>query len=214
MKKVVILISGRGSNMEAIVRAQIAGAQIAAVISNRPDAAGLSFAAAHGIAAQIVDHKDYPSREAFDAALAATIDAHEPDLVVLAGFMRVLTDGFVSHYAGRLLNIHPSLLPSFPGLHTHRRALEAGVRVHGTTVHFVTPTLDCGPIVIQAVVPVLPGDDEAALAARVLEQEHRIYPQAVRWFVEGRLSLGADGRVQVRSETASPAGWTVPPVEA
>lgn len=214
MKKVVILISGRGSNMEAIVRAQIAGAQIAAVISNRPDAAGLGFAAAHGIAAQIVDHKDYPSREAFDAALAATIDAHEPDLVVLAGFMRVLTDGFVSHYAGRLLNIHPSLLPSFPGLHTHRRALEAGVRVHGTTVHFVTPTLDCGPIVIQAVVPVLPGDDEAALAARVLEQEHRIYPQAVRWFVEGRLSLGADGRVQVRSETASPAGWTVPPVEA
>jgi len=214
MKKVVILISGRGSNMEAIVRAQIAGAQIAAVISNRPDAAGLSFAAAHGIAAQIVDHKDYPSREAFDAALAAAIDAHEPDLVVLAGFMRVLTDGFVGHYAGRLLNIHPSLLPSFPGLHTHRRALEAGVRVHGTTVHFVTPTLDCGPIVIQAVVPVLPGDDEAALAARVLEQEHRIYPQAVRWFVEGRLSLGADGRVQVRSETASPAGWTVPPVEA
>lgn len=214
MKKVVILISGRGSNMEAIVRAQIAGAQIAAVISNRPDAAGLGFAAAHGIAAQIVDHKDYPSREAFDAALAATIDAHEPDLVVLAGFMRVLTDGFVSHYAGRLLNIHPSLLPSFPGLHTHRRALEAGVRVHGTTVHFVTPTLDCGPIVIQAVVPVLPGDDEAALAARVLEQEHRIYPQAVRWFVDGRLSLGADGRVQVRSETAGPAGWTVPPVEA
>ena len=214
MKKVVILISGRGSNMEAIVRAQIPGARIAAVISNRPDAAGLGFASAHGIAAQIVDHKDYPSREAFDAALAATIDAHEPDLVVLAGFMRVLTDGFVSHYAGRLLNIHPSLLPSFPGLHTHRRALEAGVRVHGTTVHFVTPTLDCGPIVIQAVVPVLPGDDEAALAARVLEQEHRIYPQAVRWFVEGRLSLGADGRVQVRSETASPAGWTVPPVEA
>ena len=214
MKKVVILISGRGSNMEAIVRAQIPGAQIAAVISNRPDAAGLGFAAAHGIAAQIVDHKDYPSREAFDAALAATIDAHEPDLVVLAGFMRVLTDGFVSHYAGRLLNIHPSLLPSFPGLHTHRRALEAGVRVHGTTVHFVTPTLDCGPIVIQAVVPVLPGDDEAALAARVLEQEHRIYPQAVRWFVEGRLSLGADGRVEVSSETASPAGWTVPPVEA
>jgi len=214
MKKVVILISGRGSNMEAIVRAQIPGARIAAVISNRPDAAGLGFAAAHGIAAQIVDHKDYPSREAFDAALAATIDAHEPDLVVLAGFMRVLTDGFVSHYAGRLLNIHPSLLPSFPGLHTHQRALEAGVRVHGTTVHFVTPTLDCGPIVIQAVVPVLPGDDEAALAARVLEQEHRIYPQAVRWFVDGRLSLGADGRVQVRSETAGPAGWTVPPVEA
>jgi len=126
----------------------------------------------------------------------------------------VLTDEFVSRYAGRLLNIHPSLLPSFPGLHTHRRALEAGVRVHGTTVHFVTPTLDCGPIVIQAAVPVLPGDDESALAARVLVQEHRIYPQAVRWFVEGRLSLGADGRVRVRDEAASPAGWTVPPVEA
>mgnify|MGYP000845663099 FL=1 len=214
MKRVVILISGRGSNMEAIVRAQIPGAQIAAVISNRPDAAGLEFAARHAIAAEIVDHKAYASREAFDADLARTIDAHAPDLVVLAGFMRVLTDEFVSRYAGRLLNIHPSLLPSFPGLHTHRRALEAGVRVHGTTVHFVTPTLDCGPIVIQAVVPVLPGDDEAALAARVLEQEHRIYPQAVRWFVEGRLSLGADGRVEVSSETASPAGWTVPPVEA
>ena len=214
MKKVVILISGRGSNMEAIVRAQIPGAQIAAVISNRPDAAGLGFAAGHGIAAQIVDHKDYPSREAFDAALAATIDAHEPDLVVLAGFMRVLTDGFVSHYAGRLLNIHPSLLPSFPGLHTHRKALEAGVRVHGATVHFVTPTLDCGPVVIQAVVPVLPGDDEVTLSARVLVQEHRIYPQAVRWFVEDRLTLSEAGRVQVRGEAAGPAGWTVPPVEA
>ena len=214
MKNIVILISGRGSNMEAIVRAQIPGARIAAVIANRPDAAGLAFAAAHAIPAIVVDHKAYPSREAFDAALAESIDALAPDLVVLAGFMRVLTDGFVARYAGRLLNIHPSLLPSFPGLHTHQRALEAGVRVHGTTVHFVTPTLDCGPIVIQAVVPVLPGDDEAALAARVLEQEHRIYPQAVRWFVDGRLSLGADGRVQVRSETTSPAGWTVPPVEA
>ena len=213
MKKIVILISGRGSNMEAIVRAQIPGAQIAAVISNRPDAAGLAFAASHGIAAQVVDHKAYPSREAFDAALAETIDAHQPDLVVLAGFMRVLTDGFVGRYNGRLLNIHPSLLPSFPGLHTHQRALEAGVRVAGTTVHFVTPALDCGPIVIQAVVPVLEGDDEAALAARVLVQEHRIYPQAVRWFVDGRLSLTADGKVRVADEPAGPAGWTVPPVE-
>ncbi len=213
MKKIVILISGRGSNMEAIVRAQIPGAKIAAVISNRPDAAGLQFAASHGIAAQVVDHKAYPSREAFDAALAETIDDHQPDLVVLAGFMRVLTDGFVGRYNGRLLNIHPSLLPSFPGLHTHRRALEAGVRVAGTTVHFVTPTLDCGPIVVQAVVPVLDGDNEAALAARVLVQEHRIYPQAVRWFVENRLSLTADGKVRVTNELTGPAGWTVPPVE-
>lgn len=214
MKNIVILISGRGSNMEAIVRAQIPGARIAAVISNRPDAGGLAFAASHGIPTRVVDHKAYPSREAFDAALADSIDALAPDLVVLAGFMRVLTDGFVSRYSGRLLNIHPSLLPSFPGLHTHQRALEAGVRVHGTTVHFVTPTLDCGPIVIQAVVPVLPGDDEDALAARVLVQEHRIYPQAVSWFVADRLSIDAAGRVDVRAESAGPTGWTVPPVEA
>lgn len=213
MKKIVILISGRGSNMEAIIRAQIPGAEVSAVIANRPDAAGLAFAVDHGIVTQVVDHKAHPSREAFDAALAGAIDAHRPDLVVLAGFMRVLTDAFVEHYAGRLLNIHPSLLPSFPGLHTHRKALEAGVRVHGATVHFVTPTLDCGPVVIQAAVPVLPGDDETALAARVLEQEHRIYPQAVRWFVEGRLSL-VNGRVLVQDEPAEPRGWTVPPVEA
>lgn len=213
MKKIVILISGRGSNMEAIIRAQIPGAEVSAVIANRPDAAGLAFAVDHGIVTQVVDHKAHPSREAFDAALAGAIDAHRPDLVVLAGFMRVLTDAFVEHYAGRLLNIHPSLLPSFPGLHTHRKALEAGVRVHGATVHFVTPTLDCGPVVIQAAVPVLPGDDEAALARRVLEQEHRIYPQAVRWFVDGRLTL-TDGRVLVQGERAQPGGWTVPPVEA
>ena len=213
MKKLVILISGRGSNMEAIVRAQIPGAEVSAVIANRPDAEGLAFAVDQGIVTQVVDHKAYPSREAFDAALADAIDAHRPDLVVLAGFMRVLTDAFVTRYAGRLFNIHPSLLPSFPGLHTHRKALEAGVRVHGATVHFVTPTLDCGPVVIQAAVPVLPGDDEAALARRVLEQEHRIYPQAVRWFVDGRLTL-TDGRVLVQGERAQPGGWTVPPVEA
>lgn len=213
MKKLVILISGRGSNMEAIIRAQIPGAEVSAVIANRPDAAGLAFAVDQGIVTQVVDHKAYPSREAFDAALADAIDAHRPDLVVLAGFMRVLTDAFVTRYAGRLLNIHPSLLPSFPGLHTHRKAIEAGVRVHGATVHFVTPTLDCGPVVIQAAVPVLPGDDEAALARRVLEQEHRIYPQAVRWFVDGRLTL-TDGRVLVQGEGALPGGWTVPPVEA
>jgi len=199
--------------MEAIIRAQIPGAEVSAVIANRPDAEGLAFAVDQGIVTQVVDHKAYPSREAFDAALADAIDAHRPDLVVLAGFMRVLTDAFVTRYAGRLFNIHPSLLPSFPGLHTHRKALEAGVRVHGATVHFVTPTLDCGPVVIQAAVPVLPGDDEAALARRVLEQEHRIYPQAVRWFVDGRLTL-TDGRVLVQGERAQPGGWTVPPVEA
>ncbi len=214
MKKIVILISGRGSNMEAIVRAQIPGAAIAAVIANRPDAGGLEFAASHRIPTFVVDHKAYPSRDAFDAALADAIDAHAPDLVVLAGFMRVLTDAFVVRYSGRLLNIHPSLLPSFPGLATHRKALEAGVRVHGATVHFVTPALDCGPIVIQAAVPVLPGDDEARLAARVLAQEHRIYPQAVRWFVDGRLGFADGGAVTVRGEQDGPAGWTVPPVEA
>lgn len=189
MKSIVILISGRGSNMEAIVRAAIPGARIAAVISNRPNAAGLAFAAAQGIATAVVDHSNYPDRASFDAALAETIDRHTPDLVVLAGFMRVLTADFVRHYEGRLINIHPSLLPSFTGLHTHRRALEAGVRVHGTTVHFVTAELDCGPIIIQAAVPVMDGDDEAALAARVLVHEHRIFPQAVRWIVEGRVSI-------------------------
>lgn len=212
MKNVVILISGRGSNMEAIVRAGIPGARIAAVIANRPEAGGLAFARAQGIAAELVDHKQFPSREAFDAALAEAIDAHAPDLVVLAGFMRLLTDDFVGRYAGRMLNIHPSLLPAFTGLHTHARALAAGVRLHGATVHFVTPTLDDGPIVIQAAVPVLPGDDEASLAARVLAQEHRIYPQAVRWFVEDRLQL-VDGRVALREEGASPDGWCVPPLE-
>mgnify|MGYP001178181593 FL=1 len=212
MKSIVILVSGRGSNMEAIVRAAIPGARIAAVISNRPDAQGLAFAAAHGIATAVVDHRAHADRVAFDAALAEAIDAHAPDLVVLAGFMRILTDGFVRRYAGRLLNIHPSLLPSFTGLHTHRRALAAGVRVHGATVHFVTDQLDCGPVVIQAVVPVHADDDEAALAARVLAQEHRIYPQAVRWFVEERISIGADGRVRVAGEADPGPGWTVPPL--
>lgn len=214
MKNIVILISGRGSNMEAIVRAAIPGSRIAAVISNRPDAAGLGFAASHGIATAVVDHKAFPDRASFDTELARVIDSHAPDLVVLAGFMRVLTADFVRHYEGRLLNIHPSLLPSFPGLHTHQRALEAGVRVHGTTVHFVTAELDCGPIVVQAVVPVQEGDDESALAARVLVQEHRIYPQAVRWFVEDRLTITGPNQVRVAAEQAGPTGWTVPPVEA
>ncbi len=189
MKSIVILISGRGSNMEAIVRAAIPGARIAAVISNRPQAAGLAFAAQHGIATQVVDHTAFADRSAFDAALAEAIDAHAPDLVVLAGFMRVLTDNFVRCYEGRMINIHPSLLPAFTGLHTHRRALEAGVKVHGATVHYVTAELDCGPVIVQAAVPVLPDDDEEELAARVLTQEHRIFPQAVRWIVGDRVRL-------------------------
>lgn len=213
MKSIVILISGRGSNMEAIVAANIENARIAAVISNRPDAPGLSFAAGRGIATAVVDHKLFASREAFDQALAREIDRHDPDLVVLAGFMRVLSDDFVRHYKGRMVNIHPSLLPAFTGLHTHRRALEAGVRVHGATVHFVTPTLDCGPIIAQAVVPVLHDDDEAALARRVLEQEHLIYPQAVRWFVDGRLSIGADGRVRVAAGRTPDAAYRVPEID-
>jgi phosphoribosylglycinamide formyltransferase-1 len=192
MKKIVILISGRGSNMQAIVRAcaeERWPARIAAVIANRPDAAGLAFAASHGIATALVDHCAFPDREAFDAALAQTIDGFDADLVVLAGFMRLLTPGFVDRYAGRMLNVHPSLLPSFPGLKTHQQALDAGCKLHGATIHFVTPRLDHGPIVAQAAVPVMAGDDAAALAARVLATEHVIYPRAVRWFVEGRLAL-------------------------
>ncbi len=178
--------------MEAVVRACAREgwpARIRAVISNRPDAAGLGFAAANGIETQVVDHRRFDGRDAFDAALAREIDRFEPDLVVLAGFMRVLTDDFVGKYAGRMLNIHPSLLPCFPGLRTHQQALDAGVRVHGASVHFVTPTLDHGPIVAQGAVPVIAGDDAAALAARVLKVEHEIYPRAVRWFIEGRLSV-------------------------
>ena len=192
MKNIVILISGRGSNMEAIVNAcQQEGwpARIAAVISNKASAAGLQFAASHGIATAVVDHKAFDSREAFDAELARVIDGFAPDVVVLAGFMRILTEGFVRHFEGRMLNIHPSLLPAFPGLHTHQRAIDAGCKLAGATVHFVTPELDHGPIVAQAAVPVLPDDTEAALSARVLTQEHRIYPQAVRWMVEDQLQI-------------------------
>ncbi len=198
MKRIVILISGRGSNMEAIVKACAAegwNARVAAVISNRPDAAGLAFAAAHGIATAVVEHRAYASREAFDAALADVVDAYAPDLLLLAGFMRILTAGFVQRYEGRMLNIHPSLLPAFTGLHTHRRAIEAGCKVAGTTVHFVTAELDHGPIVAQAVVPVLWGDTEDALSARVLAREHELYPLAVRWFVEGALRVEG-GRVR------------------
>lgn len=199
MKNIVILISGRGSNMEAIVRAceaQAWPARIAAVISNKPDAAGLEFAQAHGIATAVVPSKAFATREAFDAALQETVDGFAPDLVVLAGFMRILTPGFVAHYAGRMLNIHPSLLPLFPGLHTHRQALAAGVHEHGATVHFVTAELDHGPAVLQARMDVRPGDTEESLATRLLDQEHVIYPKAVRLFIEDRLSI-EDGNVRI-----------------
>ena len=199
MKNIVILISGRGSNMEAVVRAAQAEqwpARIAAVISNRADAQGLVFAAEHGIATAVVANKDYASREQFDAALQAVIDGFVPDLVVLAGFMRILTPPFVEHYAGRMLNIHPSLLPLFPGMATHRQALEAGVTEHGATVHFVTAELDHGPAVASSVVPVLPGDTEESLSARVLVQEHLLYPRAIRLFIDDKLSV-EHGQVRV-----------------
>ena len=199
MKNIVILISGRGSNMEAVVRAVKAEqwpARVAAVISNRADAPGLGFAAEHGIKTAVVANKDYASRAEFDAALQTVIDGFEPDLVVLAGFMRILTEQFVAHYAGRMLNIHPSLLPLFPGLATHAQALAAGVKQHGATVHFVTAELDHGPMVVQAAVPVLPDDTVETLSARVLRQEHVIYPRAIRWFVEGRVTM-AQGEVHV-----------------
>ncbi len=192
MKKIVILISGRGSNMVAIARACAAEgwpARIVGVIGNRPGAEGLARAAELGLPVRVLDHREHPDRESFDAALSAEIDALAPDLVVLAGFMRILTDGFVRRYAGRMLNIHPSLLPAFPGLATHRRALAAGVRAHGSTVHFVGAELDDGPILAQSVVEVRDDDTEQTLEARVLEAEHRLYPMAVRWFVEDRLRV-------------------------
>jgi phosphoribosylglycinamide formyltransferase-1 len=205
MKHIVILISGRGSNMEAIVRAAQAErwpARIAAVISNKSDAQGLAFAQAHGIPTAVVANKDYASRAEFDAALQKVIDSHAPDLVVLAGFMRILTAPFVEHYAGRMLNIHPSLLPAFPGLATHQQALDARVAEHGASVHFVTAELDHGPVVARAAVPVLPGDTDATLAARVLVQEHILYPRAIRQFLEGRLSI-ENGDVRIAEITNS-----------
>lgn len=191
---VVVLISGRGSNLQAILEA---GIPVCAVISNQADAAGLAVAARHGVATGVVEHRAFAGRESFDAALAAAIDRHAPKLVALAGFMRVLTPGFVARYAGRLVNIHPSLLPEFPGLDTHARALAAGVQRHGCTVHFVTAQLDHGPVISQASVPVLPGDSAQTLAARVLEQEHLLYPQAIRWFLDGKLVIEGD-RVRVK----------------
>ena len=194
MKKIVILISGRGSNMQALLAANL-DCKIAAVVSNRADAGGLEIARQHGIPTAVVAHKDHPDRESFDKALAATIDGYAPDFVILAGFMRILTANFVSHYQGRLINIHPSLLPSYTGLHTHARALQDGVKIHGCTVHFVTADLDHGPVIIQAAVPVLPDDTEHTLSARVLREEHRIFPQAVRWLCAGQIELSAAGHV-------------------
>ena len=198
--------------MEAIVRAfrqEKWSARLCAVISNRADAAGLVFASEAGIPTQVVSHKDYADREAYDAALQAVIDTYEPDLVILAGFMRILTTGFVEHYTGRMINIHPSLLPSFRGLHTHRQAIEAGVRVHGATVHFVTPELDGGPVIAQAVVPVLPGDDEDTLADRVLAQEHRLYPRVVRWITEDKVSYTDEGKVVLADDIAGSLDFVV-----
>jgi phosphoribosylglycinamide formyltransferase-1 len=195
---IVVLISGRGSNMQALLEA---GLPVSAVISNIAGAKGLDTAAARGVPTRTVEHRKFASREAFDAALAAAIDEFRPRLVALAGFMRVLTPGFVERYRGRLLNIHPSLLPGFPGLHTHERALQAGAKRHGCTVHFVTADLDHGPIVIQATVPVREGDTPETLAARVLRQEHVIYPRAVRWFLDGKLVIEG-GRVRVKDEEA------------
>lgn len=188
----VVLISGRGSNLQSIIDAVNGGGlpvEIRAVFSNEPDAYGLERARRAGIATRVVNHRDYPSRDDFDAALIKIIDELEPGLVVLAGFMRILTPAFVDHYRGRLMNIHPSLLPDFPGLDTHQRALDAGVKEHGASVHFVTPDLDGGPVIVQARVPVKEGDDADMLAARVLEKEHLIYPQAIKWFAEGRLEI-------------------------
>jgi len=195
---VVVLISGRGSNLQAILDA---GVPVSAVISNQSGAGGLAVAARRGVRTAVVEHRRFPTREAFDAALAGEIDRYAPRLVALAGFMRVLTPGFVARYAGRLVNIHPSLLPEFPGLDTHARALAAGAKRHGCTVHFVTEDLDHGPIIAQASVPVLPGDTAATLAARVLAQEHQIYPRALHWFLDGLLVI-EDGKVRVKGDHA------------
>ena len=211
MKTIVVLASGRGSNLQAILDAHLP-LEVAAVLSNDPGAQALGRARTAGVPTAAIDHRDFGERAAFDRRLAAEIDRFAPDLIALAGFMRVLGDAFVARYAGRMVNIHPSLLPAFPGLHTHRRALEAGVRIHGCTVHFVTPTLDMGPIIVQAAVPVLPGDDEASLAARVLDEEHRIYPQALAWLATGRVALQS-GRVTFPHERAAQA-LVAPALEA
>ncbi|MEW6118852.1 MAG: phosphoribosylglycinamide formyltransferase [Pseudomonadota bacterium] len=199
--RVVVLLSGRGSNFQAIVQAGLP-VEIVAVISNRPQAAGLAWARERGLTAIALDHTEHADRTMFDARLADEIERHHPDLVVLAGYMRILSPAFIARFEGRLLNIHPSLLPAFPGLKTHERALAEGVKIHGCTVHFVTARLDHGPIVIQAAVPVRTDDTPESLAARVLAQEHRIYPLAIRWFAEGRL-VNKCGRINLRDDSAS-----------
>jgi len=211
MKNIVILVSGRGSNMQAILEAKLP-LNVAAVISNKADAQGLEIARRHGVATRVLNHRDYPDRESFDRAMAAIIDGHRADLVVLAGFMRILSPWFVEHYRNRLINIHPSLLPSFTGLDTHARALAEGVKIHGCTVHFVTNELDRGPIVVQAAVPVYPDDSEATLAARVLAQEHRIYPAALRWFAEDRLTIAENGIVYLKNQEQTGSVLQVPNV--
>ncbi len=216
---VVVLISGSGSNLQALIDSIQTGADasksnpasIRAVISNRADAYGLQRAQQAGIATQVLDHKQFDDREAFDAALAQAIDAHEPHLVILAGFMRILSAGFVRHYAGRLLNIHPSLLPKYKGLHTHQRALEAGDSEHGCSVHFVTEELDGGPLVIQAIIPVRPDDSPTSLAQRVHEQEHVIYPLAMRWFAEGRLRLDDELGATLDAQPLPGSGYVIRP---
>jgi phosphoribosylglycinamide formyltransferase-1 len=210
--KITVLISGRGSNLLALLETRDLGGRIVRVISNRGDAGGLAIAASHHVATSVVEHREFADRADFDDALAAAIDADAPDLVVLAGFMRVLGGKFIARYAGRMINIHPSLLPAYPGLHTHRRALADGVRLHGCTVHFVTPEVDVGPIVAQGAVPVRDGDDETTLAARVLAVEHILLPRVVRWYCEGRLAI--DGRrVHVRGLNEPVGGALVSPGE-
>lgn len=209
--RVVVLISGSGSNLQALIDGVATGdlpIEIAAVISNRPEVLGLTRATQAGIPTQVLDHKGFASREAFDQELARTIDAYNPGLVVLAGFMRILTAEFTQHYLGRMLNIHPSLLPKFQGLHTHQRAIDAGESTHGVTVHFVTAELDGGPAIVQAVVPVLAGDDASQLARRVQRQEHVIYPLAVKWFAQGKLKM-LDGKAELNGELLPACGYQI-----
>jgi len=209
VKKIVILISGRGSNMQALLSAKLP-CRIAAVISNRADAQGLEIARQHGIATRVVEHRDYADRALFDTALSAVVDGYQPDFVVLAGFMRILTSEFVEHYRGRMINIHPSLLPAYAGMNTHERALHDGVKIHGCSVHFVTPDLDHGPLIIQAAVSVLSHDTAQTLAARVLKEEHHIYAQAIRWLCAEQVSLNAEGKV-VSSRPQHPGSALIAP---
>jgi phosphoribosylglycinamide formyltransferase 1 len=202
--RVVILISGRGSNMRALLEANLP-VEFACVISNKADAPGLQIAAAHGVATEVLEHRQFPDRASFDRALAERIDTYRPDIVILAGFMRVLTEAFVRHYTHRLINVHPALLPAFPGLDTHARAIAAGVKLHGCTVHFVTPEVDAGPIIAQAAVPVLADDTPQRLSARVLRQEHQLFPLVVQWLAQGRVQVRENGTVVVTQDQLADA---------